>query len=480
MNNMFFWYPLSTADEMDLLPSSNKETCSKGAQMERYPQQNTEERKKLLTHKTSVTTKKTDESTLKHERPDSIRYKPSGFEQFEKVNPESLYALQGSFGAESRADTLLVDETELNDSLGFLMSLYEVTPLSDEFNTVEKDIERLLVNLDAKTRSLVDSKREHSSALEKVLTLKLVESKVMVGNNNGLIDSISAEIKLNKEKFVNEIERGNISNVSQIHEEVETSVTYPVVEKGSRMTKKQRFVPEQHTRVELPHRTYEQDDESDEQNIEGRNGYGTEFVEEKTVDAEHWICNLFKGIGAVEKMNKLKTNGTEESENVTRKKVRQGQETDLKDFFPSWYLPESVEFLSSLNKRVIANEKRWRDGSHVAPNNCERRRNVHSGSDSTGTKKFTETIPFGHKRQQRKAERDFRLALWQEKNALLRDQNSDPVSTKNIDGSLQGKIGEKFKRASRFREEETFKVILIFLKVISPCNIMPPYPLLAL
>ena len=46
-------------------------------------------------------------------------------------------------------------------------------------------------------------------------------------------------IKLNKEKFVNEIERGNISNVPQIHEEVEKSVTYPVVEKGSRMTKKQ-------------------------------------------------------------------------------------------------------------------------------------------------------------------------------------------------------------------------------------------------
>ena len=204
-----------------------------------------------------------------------------------------------------------------------MTGLYEITPLSDEFNTVEKDIERLLVNLDAKTRSLVDLKREHSSTLEKVLTLKLLESKVMVGNNNGLIDSISAEIKLNKEKFVNEIERENISNVPQIHEEVETSVSYPVVEKGSRMTKKKRFVPEQHTRVELPHRTYEQDDESDKQNIEGRNGYGTEFVKEKTVDAEHWISNLFKGIGAAEKMNKLKTNCPEESENVTRKKVRQ-------------------------------------------------------------------------------------------------------------------------------------------------------------
>ena len=162
----------------------------------------------------------------------------------------------------------MADETELNDSLGFLTGLYEITPLSDEFNTVEKDIERLLVNLDAKTRSLVDLKREYSSTLEKVLTLKLLESKVMVGNNNGLIDSISAEIKLNKEKFVNNVERGNISNVPQIHEEVETSVTYPVVEKGSRMTKKQRFALEQHTRVELPHRTYEQDDESDKQNIE--------------------------------------------------------------------------------------------------------------------------------------------------------------------------------------------------------------------
>ena len=143
---------------MDLLPSSHKETCSKRAQMEGYPQQNTEERKKLLNQKTSATTKETDESTSKHERPDSIRYKPSGFEQFKKVNPESLYTLQSSFGADSRADTLLADETELNDSLGFLTGLYEVTPLSDEFNTVEKDIERLLVNLDAKTRSLVDLK----------------------------------------------------------------------------------------------------------------------------------------------------------------------------------------------------------------------------------------------------------------------------------------------------------------------------------
>ena len=156
----------------------------------------------------------------------------------------------------------------------------------------------------------------------------------MVGNNNGLIDSISAEIKLNKEKFVNEIERENISNVPQIHEEVETSVSYPVVEKGSRMTKKKRFVPEQHTRVELPHRTYEQDDESDKQNIEGLgNGYGTEFVKEKTVDAEHWISNLFKGIGAAEKMNKLKTNGPGESENVTRKKVRQSLGNGFERFF---------------------------------------------------------------------------------------------------------------------------------------------------
>ena len=122
------------------------------------PSKTPKKEKKLLTHKTSVTTKETDESTSKHERPDSIRYKPSGFEQFEKVNPESLYTLQSSFGADSRADTLLADETELNDSLGFLMGLYEVTPLSDEFNTVEKDIERLLVNLDAKTRSLVDLK----------------------------------------------------------------------------------------------------------------------------------------------------------------------------------------------------------------------------------------------------------------------------------------------------------------------------------
>ena len=75
----------------------------------------------------------------------------------------------------------------------------------------------------------------------------------------------------------------------------------------------------------------------------------------------------------------------------------------------------------------------------------------------------TETIPFGHKWKQRKAERDFRLALRQEKNALWRDKNSYPVNTKKIDGSLQGKILEKFKRASRFREEENFKVILLLL-----------------
>ena len=32
---------------MDLLPSSHKETCSEGAQMERYPQQKAEEGKKI-------------------------------------------------------------------------------------------------------------------------------------------------------------------------------------------------------------------------------------------------------------------------------------------------------------------------------------------------------------------------------------------------------------------------------------------------
>ena len=38
---------------------------------------------------------------------------------------------------------------------------------------------------------------------------------------------------------------------------------------------------------------------------------------EKKDQQDQWISNLFKGIGAVEKMNKLKTNGPEESENVT-------------------------------------------------------------------------------------------------------------------------------------------------------------------
>ena len=43
---------------------------------------------------------------------------------------------------------------------------------------------------------------------------------------------------------------------------------------------------------------------------------------EKKDQQDQWISNLFKGIGAVEKMNKLKTNGPEESENVTTFKDR--------------------------------------------------------------------------------------------------------------------------------------------------------------
>ena len=61
-----------------------------------------------------------------------------------------------------------------------------------------------------------------------------------------------------------------------------------------------------------------------------------------------------------------------------------------------------------------------------------------------------------------KSRERFSSCLRQEKNALWQDKNSYPVNTKKIDGSLQGKILEKFKRASRFREEENFKVILIF------------------
>ena len=38
---------------------------------------------------------------------------------------------------------------------------------------------------------------------------------------------------------------------------------------------------------------------------------------EKKDRQDQWISNLFKGIGAVEKMNKLETNSPEESENVT-------------------------------------------------------------------------------------------------------------------------------------------------------------------
>ena len=52
----------------------------------------------------------------------------------------------------------------------------------------------------------------------------------------------------------------------------------------------------------------------------------------------------------------------------------------------------------------------------------------------------TETIPFGHKWKQTKAERDFRLAYGKKRTHFGKDKNSYPVNTKKIDGSLQGKI----------------------------------------
>ena len=71
---------------------------------------------------------------------------------------------------------------------------------------------------------------------------------------------------------------------------------------------------------------------------------------EKKDQQDQWISNLFKGIGAVEKMNKLKTNGPEESENVTTFRER-------------WHRDKNVHRNNSVRSQMETNKSRERFSS---------------------------------------------------------------------------------------------------------------------
>lgn len=463
-----------------------KEICLKGVQPERNPEQRTAEETPLHTDKASVIRKEVDKPTGQTDSKPSIdnrRLFLKGKRTPKQCNVASCMptnTLQGSCGINTRIAIGSVDETQQDDPFKLLMGFNEVTPFSNEFSTVERDIERLLVDLDSKTRSAVESQRKNTSSSEKVLKLKLNDSKsadhenqIILCNNNGFIDSITVEVKLNKEKLMNEFANGNIFDARQLQKEVKASVKATEVGKDTTVTNKERFVPErlkQHSQHKLQEQTLgEQGDSVGKQNVdlltcEGTNSYGTVFAKQRRIATDRWISDLFKSIGAMEKIRELTENGQKKNEDVSRKKGSQVQETDLVGPFSNRPLHEPpVELL--MNKQIVSKRTACQNSSQITSSQSVKKGkgNFQSENYSLGTtERPVKTVPFGHKGQQRRAERDVRLALWQEKNERLRDINSELINHKDIEDGFVGKIGDKLLRSSRFIKEKDFKVIALF------------------
>ena len=392
-----------------------------------------------MIEKNTVNTGKTSVVKMRHEKPVlESNVEPSIYSrQKENRNPkQSILANYVPSSSVTQPRTLCdsVDEAQRDYSLG---SVTGTNLLPDEFSTVEKDVERLLAELDSKPKNCTKFEKKQQNSPGKVLQLKLNDSKlasssgskITLSNNNGFIDAITVEIKLNKEQLMNEFVNGAMMNPQQPQEQNTTLIAG----KGTHLTTNEHHVPDRLKNVALQRLNQQRHERSvpflcEKQDISAdvckqTNSLGTEFIQHRRIDTQRWINDLLKGVGSLQTTSEL----TDKDQGKVSDKSEVKHQNSLNRVLHG----ASIKPVSPLvYKQNISKPKAWQTPKITLGQSAKNeifketecsKRNASCGSD---------------RGQQRKAERDVRIAMWQAKNGCLGGMSKE----RNIQDGLVDKV----------------------------------------
>ena len=418
---------MPTAGSEELLIRKIKDSSLKRIHPERKPKQGTEGNT-AKTDKTIVVKMRQEKPILDRNVAPSIYNRQS----FQNENRGMLANYMQSSSV-THPCTLIdsVDGTQRDYSLGLVTGTNKVVPFSNELSTVERDVERLIAELDSKTKNCTKIQRKQQSSPEKVLQLKLKDSKISssgskitLSNNNGFIDAITVEIKLNKEQLMNEFEHGVIMNPQQ-PQEVNTTLN---AGKETHLTTNKHYPPGRFKQLALQRLNQQRNETSapflcEKQDISANvckltDSFGTEFTHHRRIDTQQWISDLLKGVGSLETSSELT--------DIDQDKVRDKSEVKDRNEESNFCAPSPNRVLHGASikpafplgvKQDISKPITWQTPKITLSQSAK---NEHSREDNLETECSKKNASCGsNTRKQRKAERDVRIALWQAKNGCL-------------------------------------------------------------
>ena len=349
--------------------------------------------------------------------------------QKENRNPkQSMLANYVPSSSVTHPRTLIdsVDGAQRDYSLG---SVTGTNLFPDEFSTGERDVERLLAELDSKTKNYTKFEKKQQKSPWKILQLKLNDSKlasssgskITLSNNNGFIDAITVEIKLNKEQLMNEFVHGAMMNPQQPQEQNTTLIAG----KETHLTTNEHYVPERLKNVALQRLNQQRNERSvpflcEKQDISAdvckqTNSFGTEFTQHRRIDTQRWINDLLKGVGCLQTTSELtdkdqgKVSDKSEVKHQNRKSTSFAQSPNRVLHGASAIKPVSpLEYKQNISKPNAWQTPKITLGQS-AKNEIFKETECSKRNASCGS----------NRGQQRKAERDVRIAMWQAKNVCL-------------------------------------------------------------
>lgn len=436
---------------------------------EREPKKGTEENT-ANTNKTSVIKMRQEKPTLGS----SVEHSIDNRQSFQKENrtpkqskltnsvPLTTNSVQDSSVTHPRSLIGSVDGTQQDNLVGLVTGTNEVIPFSNEFSTVERDVESLIAELDSKTKTSTKFQRKQQSSAGKVLQFKLNDSKLVsssgskitLSNKSGFIDSITVEIKLNKEQLMNEFANGEIINPQQPEEENTTLKAG----KETPLTTNEHYTSDRLKQLTLQRLKQQRNQTSapflcEKQHIshdvrKETNNFGAEFTQYRRIATQRWISDLLKSIGSLETTSELTGNDQGKVRDGGKIKRQSGESNSLAPSPNRALHGASIKpALPLVSKQNISKPKTWQSPKITLSRQSTE--NEYSRNDSLETERSAKNASCGSKGQQKKAERDVRIALWQEKNGCLGGTLRDMQ-----DGLVDKVRYSKLISSSRYMKEE--------------------------
>lgn len=337
--------------------------------------------------------------------------------------------------------------TQRYNSLGFDTVTNKVVPFSNEFSTVERDVDRFIADLDSKTNvnNCTEFQRKQQSSQGKVLQFKLNDSMLLsssdgkktLSNRNSFVDAITVQIKVNEEQLMNEFVNRTMMKPQQPQEESTTLKA----EKETPLTRNEHYdmpgrlkklalerLNQQRNEKLVPFRFEKQDISHDVR--KETNSFGREFTQNRRIATQRWITDLLKGVGSLE-TGGLTDNDQDKVRHRGRDILHRSKPNSLA-VSPNRALHEASirSGLPLMRKQNISKPKTWQTPKMTLSHSAE---NEYSKEDNRETEC---SASCSSKCQQRKAERDVRIALWQAKNGCL----GGTLKKRNMQDGLVDKV----------------------------------------